>query len=236
MGCDGSLDEKEAVACSTPHTWSAVFLLIPKCESCSFMLVPNILICTYIIYKSSLVFKVSCESCFSPAGLLKWDSCPAPLQPTKQQLPSHHLLWIWFASFHIWARFVGEAVHCCSLHLDLLLTEVSLVYRVVQRSPLVSVHVCMHLCVRGGADLWGYLQWRNVKPKASISPDTWWDCAYDPVYGGEGRRGGALMFLLWPCAKHMFVLTVEIPRISPNKHVDWGPCPARLGFAPYITK
>lgn len=57
--------------------------------------------------------------------------------------------------------------------------------------------------------------------------DRWWGCACDPVYGGalyreeRGKGEEGTDVFSGPCAEHMLVLTVEIPRISPNKPVDW---------------
>lgn len=47
--------------------------------------------------------------------------------------------------------------------------------------------------------------------------------------GEKKKRGGGGTYVFGrPCAEHMFILTVEIPRISQNKPVDRGPGLARL--------
>lgn len=127
--------------------------------------------------------------------------------------------------------FAGE-VDSSSLHVDWLLTGVSFMSRVDQRSPLarVCVLVCIWVCgvvactcAQAGGGLHSGRMWNWMR---KIS-DRWWDCASDPVYvgvlcseGREERGGGGTYVFGRPCAEHMFVLTVEIPRISLNKPVN----------------
>lgn len=111
--------------------------------------------------------------------------------------------------------FAGE-VDSSSLHVDWLLTGVSFMSRVDQRSSLarVCVLVCIWVCgvvactcAQAGGGLHSGRMWNRMR---KIS-DRWWDCASDPVYVGvlcsEGkrreRRGRHLCFRSTMCRTHV---------------------------------